>query len=237
MNQTYLDCLTHLGVGGAHPGGLQLTKKILLKEKIDKKTFILDAGCGTGQTSAYIAKHYGCNVTSLDYSETMLEKAKQRFISLDLPIEVRQGNTEHLPFNDASFDIVLSESVIAFTKHFLTISEFKRILKQNGLLIAIEMVREQPISEEDLQEITRFYGISTLLTVQEWSYIFQRAGFKSVRIETFDQKFDKNNVENAPDFSFSENMHDTFFEILKEHKRLTNKYKDMLGVRIFRCFV
>ena len=166
MNQTYLDCLTHLGVGGSHPGGLQLTKKILLKEKIDKKTFILDAGCGTGQTSAYIAKHYGCNVTSLDYSETMLEKAKQRFISLDLPIEVRQGNTEHLPFNDASFDIVLSESVIAFTKHFLTISEFKRILKQNGLLIAIEMVREQPISEEDLQEITRFYGISTLLTVQ-----------------------------------------------------------------------
>lgn len=237
MKKIYLDCLAHLGVGGAHPGGLQLTKTILSKEKIDETKFILDAGCGTGQTSAYIAKRYGCNVVSLDYSEVMVKKAKKRFRVLDLPIEVRQGSTEHLPFDDASFDIVLSESVIAFTNHFHTISEFKRVLKQNGLLIAIEMVREQPLSEKELEEITRFYDVPNLLTDKEWHHAYQRAGFKSILVETFDQQFDKNNLDNAPDFSFSEKVNDTFFGILKEHNRLTKKYKDKLGFCIFRCFV
>ncbi|MCR1834683.1 hypothetical protein NSA56_09745 [Oceanobacillus caeni] len=48
MNNRYLDCLALFGVGGAHPGGLPLTKRILSKEEIDEKQSILDAGCGTG---------------------------------------------------------------------------------------------------------------------------------------------------------------------------------------------
>ncbi|WP_256241661.1 class I SAM-dependent methyltransferase [Bacillus sp. V3B] len=81
MEYTYLDCLALLRVGGAHPGGLQLTKHILSREKIDETTKILDVGCGTGQTSAYIAEQYRCYVTSLDCNKIMLDKANQRFQS------------------------------------------------------------------------------------------------------------------------------------------------------------
>ena len=38
MEITYLDCLALFGIGGAHPGGLQLTKEILSREKIKEKT-------------------------------------------------------------------------------------------------------------------------------------------------------------------------------------------------------
>lgn len=237
LEQTYVDCLARFGVGGAHPGGLRLTKKILSKEAIDHTKFILDAGCGTGQTAAYIAEHYGCQVTSLDYNEMMVEKAMQRFQRLNLPIKVIQGRTEHLPFENASFDIVLSESVIAFTNLFLTITEFKRVLHQNGLLIAIEMVQEKSLSKDELEEITRFYGIPRLLSEDEWYNAFQHAGFKQIHVELGELQFDENDVNNVPDFSISEKINDTLFEILNEHQRLTKKYKEKLGYRIFRCFV
>ncbi|WP_335524157.1 class I SAM-dependent methyltransferase [Neobacillus drentensis] len=223
------------GVGGAHPGGLQLTKELLSREKIDETTSILDAGCGTGQTSAYIAEQYRCKVTSLDCNKLMLDKARQRFLSLHSPIETQQGSTENLPFSEGIFDIILSESVISFTDVSLTIPEFKRVLKPNGVLLAIEMVLEKSLSEEELKTIVNFYGVSQILTENEWKTLFQRAKFKQVSVEKFNLQIDENNVQNATDFSLSENIDDEFFEILEKHMHFTKVYKDVLGFRLFRC--
>ena len=237
LNYTYLDCLAVFGVGGAHPGGLQLTKELLSREKIDETKSILDAGCGTGQTSAYIAEQYRCHVTSLDCNKMMLDKAKQRFSSLHLPIEVKQGSTENLPFDEGVFDMILSESVISFTDVSLTIPEFKRVLKPNGVLLAIEMVLEKSLSEEELKPIVHFYGVSQLLTENEWYDSFQRAGFKQIDIEKFKLQFEENDVQNATDFSLSEDIDDEFFEILEKHMHFTTVYKDILGFRLFRCCI
>ncbi|MEH7356939.1 methyltransferase domain-containing protein [Neobacillus drentensis] len=235
MNYSYTDCLAIFGVGGAHPGGLQLTKELLSREKIDETTSILDAGCGTGQTSAYIAEQYRCKVTSLDCNKLMLDKARQRFLSLHSPIETQQGSTENLPFSEGIFDIILSESVISFTDVSLTIPEFKRVLKPNGVLLAIEMVLEKSLSEEELKTIVNFYGVSQILTENEWKTLFQRAKFKQVSVEKFNLQIDENNVQNATDFSLSENIDDEFFEILEKHMHFTKVYKDVLGFRLFRC--
>jgi ubiquinone/menaquinone biosynthesis C-methylase UbiE len=237
LNYTYLDCLAVFGVGGAHPGGLQLTKELLSREKIDETKSILDAGCGTGQTSAYIAEQYRCNVTSLDCNKMMLDKAKQRFLSLHLPIKVKLGSTESLPFNEGLFDMVLSESVISFTDVSLTIPEFKRVLKPNGVLLAIEMVLEQPLSEEELKPIVNFYGVSQLLTEKEWHNLFERARFKQISVEKFKLQIDENDVQNATDFALSENIDDKFSEIFEKHMHFTTVYKDILGFRLFRCCI
>ncbi|MBL5792479.1 class I SAM-dependent methyltransferase [Bacillus sporothermodurans] len=77
MAYSYQDTLAYYGVGGAHPGGLSLTKQIFHNENITHTTKILDAGCGTGQTSAYLAEMYKCDVTALDIHPVMIEKAKK----------------------------------------------------------------------------------------------------------------------------------------------------------------
>lgn len=237
MNYTYLDCLASFGVGGAHPGGLQLTKSILSREYIDQEKSILDVGCGTGQTSAYIAEKYRCSVTSLDSNNTMLKKAKQRFSSLHLSINVMYGSVENLPFIDGLFDFILSESVTSFTDVSLTIQEFKRVLKPNGVLLAIEMVLEDSFSEEELKTMVDFYGVSQLLTESEWHNLFQKAGFKQISVEKFKQQFDENDIDTASDFLLSENIDDKLLEILEKHERLIKTYKDKLGFCIFRCCV
>ncbi|UJL48135.1 class I SAM-dependent methyltransferase [Virgibacillus sp. NKC19-16] len=226
-----------MGVGGAHPGGLQLTKEILSKENVDHTTSILDIGCGTGQTSAYIAEQYKCSVTSIDSSKVMIDKARQRFLSLELPIEVKQGSVENLPFDTDFFDMVLSESVIQFTNGTLAIPELKRILKPNGVLLAIEMVLEKSLPEKDMKSIIDFYGVSPLRTEAEWVSAFQKGGFKQIGVEKYEKKFDGDDVENAADFSLSENIKETYLTIHEQHEHLSYVYKDSLGFRIFRCMI
>ncbi|HHW37220.1 MAG TPA: methyltransferase domain-containing protein [Bacillales bacterium] len=235
MNYTYQDCLALFGVGGAHPGSLPLTKYILSKEKMDETKLILDVGCGTGQTSAYISKQFKSKVTSLDYNKMMVEKARQRFSSLKIPIEIRHGNAETLPFAENSFDFILSESVTAFTDLSLTIPEYKRVLKSGGVLLAIEMVLEKPLSDQEQNSIRDFYGVTELLSEPEWYDHFQKAGFKNITVDSIDQQLDEEEIQLAVDFSLSENIDETCYEILDQHEYFMLVYKDMLGFRVFRC--
>ncbi|MEI3599441.1 class I SAM-dependent methyltransferase [Oceanobacillus sp. SE10311] len=235
LGHTYLDCLAVLGIGGAHPGGLKLTKEILSGEAIDQSKSILEIGCGTGQTSAYIAEHYGCDVVALDNSNIMLDKAKQRFAAINSVIETIHGNVERLPFADHSFDFILSESVLSFTNIALSISECQRLLKQGGKLLMIEIVHEQPLSEKEEKKIKDFYGFSQLLSENEWVRLLRQGGFEQVSVEKPTIKFDEHDLKHATEFSPSENVSHEYFNILKEHEYLSNFYKDNLGYRIFRC--
>ncbi len=72
----YTNTLAELGVGGAHPGGLALTKEMLKNEDINSQTMILDAGCGTGLTSSYLYEQYQCRILACDIHAGMLKKSE-----------------------------------------------------------------------------------------------------------------------------------------------------------------
>lgn len=72
----YLEMLSLFGVSGAHPGGLAFSKAVLQKAAPPPDQPILDAGCGTGQTAAYLG-HLLYPVTVVDKDPVMLEKAKK----------------------------------------------------------------------------------------------------------------------------------------------------------------
>ncbi len=235
MESTYLNCLALFGVGGAHPGGLNLTRRMLSKEKMDASTKVLDVGCGTGQTSALISKQYQCQVTALDYNKMMLEKAKKRFQSMNLQIETQYGTAENLPFKNGSFDLLLSESVTAFTDISKTIPEYKRVLKPNGVLLAIEMMRETDISEKQMKEILDFYGVRQLLSEQEWLAHFEKAGFEKIEVEKVELHPDIQKMDVSNDYSLSKDIDPSFYKIFEKHHHLSILYKDILGCRIFRC--
>ncbi len=237
VGYTYLDFLALFGIGGAHPGGLQLTKEMLSRERINEKTKILDVGCGTGQTAAYIAEKYKCKMTCLDNNEMMLEKAKKRFQSRKLPIETRVGSVENLPFNEESFDMILSESVAAFTDVSKTLPELRRVLQPKGVLLAIEMVLEESLPQEELTLITEFYGIPQVYTESEWNSFFQKADFQQVTIEKHNLQLAEPEIENAADFSMSEQLDEELYDILDQHEQLTKRYQNLLGFRVFRCRV
>ena len=94
----------------------------------------------------------------------MVEKAKERLKNNNPPIKLIEADAENLGFADNSFDLVIAESVIAFTNISKTLDELARVLKNTGRMIIIEMTAEQNPPEALQKEIRRLYGISEVLT-------------------------------------------------------------------------
>ncbi|MEH7076760.1 class I SAM-dependent methyltransferase [Neobacillus drentensis] len=230
---TYFDFLAKFGVGGAHPGGIPLTQKVLASENITNKSRILDAGCGTGQTAAYLYQHYFAKVVGLDINPIMIEKAKIRFQSLNIPIKLIQGSIEKLPFKDNTFDFILSESVLAFVNKPAALGEFFRVLKKGGRLIANEMTINAKLSPVEESEIIHFYALDSLLLEDDWRNLFHEAGFQEIVIKANQTDLGVGNT--TTEFNFSANFEPELFQVLNEHGNLVLKYQDILSHRVITC--
>ena len=230
---SYLDFLAKFGVGGAHPGGIVLTKDVLANEHISSDSCILDAGCGTGQTAAYLFNQYKSNVFGLEINPIMLEKAKNRFEAQNLPIQLVRGSVEEIPFEDHTFDYVLSESVLAFVNKPKALRELFRVLKSGGRFIANEMTINRMLSEKDENEIKQFYSLDSLLVEEDWRDLLSKTGFKDITIEKEKQAMSHGN--HTPEFNFSHNFEPELFDILNQHGSIVIKYHDVLSYRIITC--
>ena len=68
---------------------------------------VLDVAAGNGNASLAAARR-GCDVTATDYVEELLAAAQRRAEAEGLAVETRVADAEQLPFEDGSFDAVLS---------------------------------------------------------------------------------------------------------------------------------
>src|SRR5690606_38660147 len=68
---------------------------------------VLDVAAGNGNATLAAARR-GCEVVSTDYVPTLLERGRQRAIAEGLQITFQEADAESLPFEDQTFDIVVS---------------------------------------------------------------------------------------------------------------------------------
>ena len=82
-----------------------------MKDELDISQYksVLDIGCGTGALS-YVLYKNGLGVTGIDVAEKMVEKSKEKLRDTDVEIFKVDPNKE-FPFEDKSFDIVISSYV------------------------------------------------------------------------------------------------------------------------------
>ncbi len=96
-----------------HTIGRMATKELIELVDISSATRVLDAGCGIGGTSRFIADRYGCHVTAVDLTGEFSKHRDwlNRLVGLDDRIVIRQADITALPFADAGFDVVVSQHV------------------------------------------------------------------------------------------------------------------------------
>jgi demethylmenaquinone methyltransferase / 2-methoxy-6-polyprenyl-1,4-benzoquinol methylase len=98
---------------------------------------VLDAACGTGDL-ALIAAEAGGEVTGLDFSERMLERARRKGPELDWV----RGDLLALPFADATFDsATVGFGVRNVADLPAAIVELRRVLRSGGRLGILEITR------------------------------------------------------------------------------------------------
>ncbi|NQX85335.1 MAG: class I SAM-dependent methyltransferase [Flavobacteriaceae bacterium] len=107
--------------------------------KIDSNAHILDAGCGVGYGSIYLAKHFKCTIKGISLSDAEIKKAKYyaKKTSVSNKVFFQQQSYDNLEANTYDF-IIAIESI----KHSLdldkTLNALITALKPNGVLIIID---------------------------------------------------------------------------------------------------
>lgn len=93
---------------------------------------VLDVACGTGNATIPAAQA-GADVTGLDLAPELLEEGKARAKEAGVEIEWVEGDAENLPFDDGSFDAVLSVFGSMFAPdHRAAAQEIARVMKDGG---------------------------------------------------------------------------------------------------------
>lgn len=95
---------------------------------------VLDVGCGTGVVALTAARR-GADVTGADLTPELLERARENAEIAGLEVDFHESDVEALPFDDAGFDVVLSQFGHMFgPRPEVTIAEMLRVLRPGGTI-------------------------------------------------------------------------------------------------------
>ena len=141
----------------------------------DSPLTMLDMGCGTGRETAALQLHYPkAIITGLDLSEGMLAYARSHY----LPEKGTwiQGDIEHMPFADNTFDLVFSSLAIQWCESLGNVLvEAYRVLKPSGWFLfstlaegSLDELRQAWLSVDNQQHVNSYLSFK-----RQESYISQ----------------------------------------------------------------
>lgn len=145
---------------------------------------VLEVGCNEGFLSQALIEE-GCKVTSCDYDQVQIDKAKQIF-----GIEAIKANINDLPFSNDSFDVVVAGEVLEHIENpFVGLSELFRVARER-IIISI------PVGEYWMGELTHQWQIEGCAIEHDTAHKYELD--KHLLILEFNRKRDVNFVDIPP---------------------------------------
>jgi ubiquinone/menaquinone biosynthesis C-methylase UbiE len=190
MNQPgFFDFAAEVGLT-KHIGGLKATDNLIQLCQINKDSYVLDVGCGVGVTPCYLANKVGCRVMGVDIMEKMVEQSKKRAYRQKVTnkVDFKVADAQDLPFNDAMFNAVITESVTAFPPDKQkAVKEYTRVTKSGGFVGLNESVwLKLPPPPEVIAWAEQDIGANIKpLTLDAWKELMESAGLKEILISTY----------------------------------------------------
>ncbi len=170
-----------------HRAALQMmNKQVAAAAEIRPGQYVLDAGCGVGGPSIYLAS-IGCKVEGITLSERQVRTCRENAAKFNLgdAIHFSQQNYLSTSFDDNTFDVVWAiESVCYAWDKFDFTKEAFRVLKPGGRLVVADF-HSQPIIEDSaddelMKKWTDSWAIKSYATKDQFTDALKKAGFQSI---------------------------------------------------------
>ena len=145
---------------------------------IDPTLTVGDLGCGTGQMSELIAPHVA-KVVAVDGSDDMVQSARKRLKAMH-QVEVRRGDMEALPIDDAQLDVAITALVLHHVPEpARALVEMHRVLKPGGRVMIVDMLPHDRVEYQ--QQMGHVWLGFSEKTIKKF---LEGAGFEKASITT-----------------------------------------------------
>lgn len=105
----------------------------------EAKGKVLEVGVGTGRNIRYYPK--SIEVTAIDFSEKMLEKAEKKALKSGRKVDLRLMDVQELAFADETFDTIITTCVFCSVPDPVKgLKEIRRVCKKDGKILMLEHV-------------------------------------------------------------------------------------------------
>ena len=173
-----------------HIGGMEATEALVRLCHIYPDTYVLDVGCGVGMTPCFLAKSVGCRVMGVDISPRMVERSQERAAREKVTnlVTFKVADAQDLPFEDGTFDAIITESVTAFPEDKQkAVNEYARVTRTGGYVGLNESTwLKVPPPPEMVAWAGQDLGANVKpLTPGEWRGLLEKAGLTGITAETF----------------------------------------------------
>ena len=117
-------------------------QQMALAAGVKRGDTVLDAGCGRGGASFWLAEKLKAKPTGINISKNQLEECRTENTKRNLSIEFIESDFCNTPFKDNSFDVVWAcESSCHSPRKFDFYKESFRVLKPGGTIVIGDCVR------------------------------------------------------------------------------------------------
>jgi ubiquinone/menaquinone biosynthesis C-methylase UbiE len=182
VERQFSEAAAHYRTSAVHAKGEDLNRMVQVA-KLSGTERVLDAGCGAGHTALAFAPRVA-QVVAYDLSPAMLEQVEALATERGVRnVVLWQGDVENLPFDDNTFDRVVSRYSAHHWPHpAAALREFHRVVKPGGQFILSDIVAsEAPALDTFLQAIELLRDPSHVRdhSIDQWLAMLEHAGFEA----------------------------------------------------------
>jgi len=176
-------------------------KRILECLQLEAGQKLLDLGCGPGTFTRTLAQHVkGAHIVGLDFDDNFIDYCKAA--SQDMDLTYLQGDALKTPFEDGTFDVCSSHTVIEHLPTQAFIREQHRLLRTGGRLVIFNVRADRGIVNQEevvvsdrekalmepvsqvLDQLNKTHRVSAYqASPQEILRTMERVGFKDICVD------------------------------------------------------
>ena len=171
------------------PGGEALYRQIALFTELEAGREVLDAACGRGLTTAFLAANHGIHGIGLDTDPALVEEASQRARAMGLSdrLSYESAALDDRPFQDGVFDVSIGEIGLgASANPASVVQELARVTKPLGMVVLVQLVWSGNVDEERRELLVEHLGARPLMLV-EWKQCLRDAGCVDLHVEDWSE--------------------------------------------------